>query len=99
MLHFTCDLCGRSIEHERYIARVEVGPAFDPDEVSAEDLDVDHLESVADSLADLETTGDFEVDDCGPQKFRFDLCPHCWQRYTKDPLGRETQRRLNFSQN
>lgn len=99
MLHFTCDLCGRSIDHERYIARVEVSPAFDPDEVNPEDLDTDHLESIADSLAELETTGDFDVGDCEPQKFRFDLCPHCWARYTRDPLGRETQRRLNFSQN
>ncbi|MFO1093348.1 MAG: hypothetical protein U0992_08545 [Planctomycetaceae bacterium] len=99
MLHFTCDCCGRSIQHERYTARIEVGPAFDPDEVSPEDLDVDHLESVAESLEDLESTGEFEVDGCGPKKFRFDLCPQCWQRYTKDPLGRESQRRLNFSQN
>lgn len=99
MLHFTCDMCGRSIEQERYVARVEVSPAFDPDEVSIEDLDADHLESVADSLAELESTGDFDADDCGPLKYRFDLCPNCWQRYTKDPLGRESPRRLNFSQN
>ena len=99
MLHFTCDLCGRSIEHERYIARVEVAPAFDPEAVSTEDLDADHLESVADSLEQLESTGDFEIEGCGPKKFRFDLCPQCWQRYSKDPLGRESLRRLNFSQN
>src|SRR5262245_53561833 len=99
MLHFTCDSCGRSIEDERYVANIEIGPAFDPDEVSPEDLDVDQLESVAESLADLESTGEFEVDGSGPQKFRFDLCPQCWQRYAKDPLGRESLRRLNFSQN
>ena len=59
----------------------------------------DHLESVADSLEQLESTGDFEIEDCGPKKFRFDLCPQCWQRYSKDPLGRDSLRRLNFSQN
>jgi hypothetical protein len=99
MLHFTCDLCGRTIDQERYIAQVEVAPAFDPDEVSESDLDADHLEVVADSLAELESTGDFVLEDFGPKKFRFDLCPSCWKRYQKDPLGRESLRRLNFSQN
>ena len=99
MLHFTCDLCGRSIDQERYIARIEVAPAFDPDQVTEEDLDADHLEEIAESLAELESTGDFELEDFGPKKFRFDLCPHCWKRYQKDPLGRDSLRRLNFSQN
>ncbi len=99
MLHFTCDLCGRTIDHERYIAKVEVTPAFDPEEVTEDDLDSDHLEVVADSLAELESTGDFELEDFGPKKFRFDLCPGCWKRYQKDPLGRDSLRRLNFSQN
>jgi hypothetical protein len=99
MLHFTCDLCGRSIDQERYITRIEVAPAFDPDQVTEEDLDADHLEEIAESLAELESTGDFELEDFGPKKFRFDLCPHCWKRYLKDPLGRDSLRRLNFSQN
>ncbi len=99
MLHFTCDLCGRAIDNERFVARVEISPAFDPDEVTAEDLDADHLEEVAESLAELESTGDFELEDCGAKKFRFDLCPSCQQRFLKDPLGRDSLRRLNFSQN
>lgn len=99
MLHFTCDLCGGSIDHERYVAQVEVAPAYDPDDLTEADLDEDHLEQVAESLAALESTSEFQVDDFGPQKFRFDLCPHCWQRYLKDPLGRDSLRRLNFSQN
>jgi len=99
MLHFSCDLCGRSIDHERYTARVEVAPAFDPDEVTEEDLDADHLDEIAESLSELESTGDFEADALSPKKFRFDLCPMCWKRYCKDPLGRDTARRLNFSQN
>jgi hypothetical protein len=99
MLHFTCDLCGRSIDNERYIARIEIAPAFDPEKVTEEDLDADHLEAIAESLDELESTGDFELPDSGPRKFRYDLCPHCWQRYQKDPLGRDSLRRLNFSQN
>lgn len=99
MLHFTCDSCGRSIDHERYVARVEVAPAFDPEDLTEEDLDDDHLEQVAESLSELESTGDFVLDECEPRKFRFDLCPHCWKKYLADPLGRDASRRLNFSQN
>ncbi|REJ72611.1 MAG: hypothetical protein DWQ29_20650 [Planctomycetota bacterium] len=99
MLHYTCDSCGRSIESERYVARVEVAPAFDPEDLTEEDLDDDHLEQVAESLLELESTGDFVLDECEPRKFRFDLCPRCWKKYLADPLGRDAARRLNFSKN
>lgn len=99
MMHFTCDLCGGAVDHERYVAQVEVAPAFDPDEVTEDDLEADHLEQIADSLEELDSTSQFVLEDCGPRKFRFDLCPRCWKRYLKDPLGRDSLRRLNFSQN
>ena len=99
MLHFTCDLCGGTIDRERFVAQVEVVPAYDPDDLTEEDLDEDHLKQIAESLQTLESTSDFEIDDFGPKKFQFDLCPHCWKRYLNDPLGRDSLRRLNFSQN
>ena len=81
MLHFTCDCCGRSIQHERYTARIEVGPAFDPDEVSPEDLDklMDDAERGANArlsvdLAKQEITGP----DGGSIKFDIDpFRKHC----------------------
>ena len=100
MMQFTCDLCGRVIQRERYEAKFEVTAAYDPDEITPEDLDQDHLQALASSLDQLEDTGQFEVEQTGPQKFRFDLCPHCVGRFIKDPLGRESFRRFKlFSKN
>jgi hypothetical protein len=98
MLHFSCDLCGQPLDDRRFIVRMEVFPAFDPHDITEEDLDADHLQEVADELREMEVTGGV-VEDLSPKSFRFDLCPRCHARYTKDPLGREALRRLNFSEN
>ncbi len=98
-MQFSCDLCGRVIEHERYEATIEIAPAFDPDEILEEDLDQDNLQNIADALNALEDTGEFELEDTSPKRLRFDLCPHCAGRYIKNPLGRDPLRHLNFSRN
>ncbi len=98
MLHFTCDLCGMKLGDERFVARVEVYPAFDPEEIDEDDLDADHLEQVADALAEMESNGE-TLDECGHQEFRYDLCPKCHEKYRTDPLARHIPRRLNFSDN
>ena len=99
MLHFTCDLCGQTLGSERYAVRVDVRPAFDPDQIEEADLDVDHLDEIASTIEMMETTGEFELHDCGAKSFRYDLCPHCRERYANDPLGQDSLRRLNFSAN
>jgi hypothetical protein len=100
MMQFTCDLCGQVIQRERFEAKLEVTAAFDPDELTSEDLDGDHLQALAESLDELEDTSQFEVEQTGPKKFRFDLCLHCVHKYLKDPLGRDSFRRFKqFSQN
>jgi len=98
MLHFTCDACGERVDDERYIVTVEVTPAFAPEMISEMDLDADHLEEVAELLAEAEMTGKPPACD-EPQWFRFDLCEHCRERFCHDPLGKQMLRRLNFSQN
>lgn len=98
MLHFSCDLCGQPLDDRRYVVRMEVFPAFDPEDISEADLDADHLQDVADEIHEMELTGS-DVDDCNSKSFRFDLCPRCHAKYLKDPLGREALRRLNFSEN
>ena len=98
MLHFSCDLCGQQLDDQRYVVKLEVFPAFDPDELSEDDLDADHLQEVSELLAEMEVTGDSVLDD-GAKNFRFDLCTRCHQKFLKDPLGRDTLRRLNFSEN
>lgn len=99
MMHFTCDRCGCSIHEERFIARIEVVAAFDPEEITEEDLNEDHLEQIADAIAAMESTGDFDLDPDGPRKMQFDLCPNCCRRFLKSPLGTAPTVRLNFSQN
>ena len=99
MLHYSCDLCQRPIREERYVAKLELTPAFDPEELAPADLDTDHLEVIADSIAAMESTGEFELEDLRPKQFRFDLCPACFRRVMSDPLGGQVRRPFNFSKN
>lgn len=99
MLHFSCDLCGRQLDEERFVVRLEVYPAFDPEEIDSADLDVDHLQEIAEMIQDSDATGKLDIEDCGTRKFRFDLCRNCHRKYVRDPLGRDALRRLNFSEN
>lgn len=98
MLHFSCDLCGQPLDDRRYVVRLEVFPAFDPEDITEADLAGDHLQEVADELHVMELTG-AQLEDCNSKEFRFDLCTRCHAKYLKDPLGREALRRLNFSEN
>jgi len=99
MLHHTCDLCGQKIEEKRFVTRVEVYPAFDPDEITEEDLDRDNLSEISEMLADMELTGELNLDSTEPKSFRFDLCQTCCRNYAKDPLGRHRTGRMRFSEN
>jgi hypothetical protein len=97
MLHFSCDLCSCALDQQRYVVQLEAYPAFDPDELQAADLDADHLQAIAAELND-EASAD-ELDDEATRQFRFDLCPACYRKFLRDPLGREAVRRLKFSKN
>lgn len=97
MLHFSCDLCGCSLNERRYVVQLEAYPAFDPDELQSPDLDLDHLQAITEEL-DRGTSAD-ELDDGSTRHMRFDLCPQCYRKFLRDPLGREAMRRLRFSKN
>ena len=83
MVHFTCDRCGRVIRSERYVARIEVAAAFDPEELTSDDLDPDHLEKIAEALDALGNTGEFELEDTGPKIMQLDLCEPCCRAFVK----------------
>lgn len=99
MMQYSCDLCGRVIPRERYEAKVEIAAAFDPEELTEDDLDADHLQSIAESLEILDDSCEFDAAAVEPKTLRFDLCLQCMKRFARDPLGRESLQRLNFSQN
>jgi hypothetical protein len=103
MRHVTCDLCGkelRSEDDQRYVVKIEVYAAFDPDEITDDDLDDDHLEAVSQLLRDAEgelpdPAGDTPAHKC----LRYDLCPACQKKFLKDPLNREANLHFDFSEN
>lgn len=99
MLHHSCDLCGMRIKEERFVARLELYPAFDPEAISEKDLESDNLEEISEILANLELTGELELDDKSPKSFHYDLCEECHREFRKDPLGRHRQRHMRFSEN
>ncbi len=99
MLHFSCDVCGKPLDDRRFVVKLEVFPAFDPEEIDEDDLDADHLTEIAEILDQMDETGERDLPDCGPKEFRFDLCVECQARFVKDPLGRDQLRRFNFSEN
>jgi hypothetical protein len=99
MLHFSCDLCGHQLVDRRYVVKLEVYPAFDPDELTEDELDTDNLQAVAEQIHEMEITGQQTFEDCGTKQFRFDLCPRCHKKFLQDPLARDAFRRLNFSEN
>ena len=99
MQHFTCDLCGCRIDEQRYVEKLEVYPSFDPDKLSDSDLDVDHLQAVAESIEHEEMDGLCIDEVHGTGVMQFDLCDDCQRRFRRDPLGKTSRTPLHFSEN
>jgi hypothetical protein len=103
MLHVTCDLCGKELcpgQDERFVVKVEVFAAHDPAKITEADLDDDHMEAVSELLREMED-GQEDTDLADPvyRNFRYDLCPECHKRFLRDPLGKETSQKFDFSKN
>ena len=102
MVHFTCDLCGKDLTScgdPRYVVKIEAYPGFDPNGITEDDLDDDHMEAVSQLLQRDEGLSTEELDAQVYKGSRFDLCPTCHGRFIKDPLNRELLRSLDFSEN
>ena len=84
----------------RYVVKMEAFAATDPAQLTDDDLDTDHVEEMAQLLNEIED-GETTAPEVLPttKKLRFDLCPMCYRKFVKDPLGREAAARLNFSEN
>ncbi len=102
MMHFSCDLCGKDMTpdgSERYLLKIEVSAAAAPGGLTDDDLEADHVEEMARLLCEME---EMEAEPellptC--KKMRFDLCSLCVPKFVKDPLGRETTAKFDFSPN
>ena len=99
MIHYSCDICGLKLNDQRFVARIEVYPSFDPDEITDDDLDRDNLDEIAGIIHNMDLTGDLDLTQDAPKSFRYDLCPSCQQQFVKDPLALHRPRRLRMSDN
>ncbi len=102
MIHVTCDLCGKSIRGGKdlhYVVKVEVLAAHEPAGLTEEDLDEDHLEAVSQLLCEMEESGDLSSLPPSTHQRRSDLCCACRERFLRDPLGKETATKFDFSEN
>ena len=102
MLHYSCDLCGKELLVEadlRYVVKLEVYAAYDPLEITEEDLEEDHMEEISQLIKQMDDMDEQALEDQVYKNFRFDLCPECHKKFLKDPLGREIARSIDFSKN
>jgi hypothetical protein len=86
MNHATCDGCGGELlaaSEVRYEVRIEVKAAYDPLEISAEDLQKDYRAEIARVLRQLEGLSVTEAQNQVHRAFDFDLCPTCQRRYLR----------------
>ena len=91
MMKLTCDLCGKTLlldEDVRYIVSVEVYAAYDPLELTEEDLEKDLDKELRKLVERMKTMDPEKAQDEVYRRFRFDLCPACQREYLKDPLRR-----------
>lgn len=102
MVHFTCDMCGKTLlsdEDVRYVVKVEIYAAYDPMEVTEEDLKKDHKQEIADLLSKMEDMDTETLEDGVYKRLRFDLCAACQKRYLRNPLAVQVERGLGWNQN
>jgi hypothetical protein len=92
--HLTCDLCDKALlvdEDARYEVRIQVYAAYDPLELTPDDLAQDTADQIRRLVAQLEGMDPQEVEDSVYKEFLFDLCPDCQRRYIRDPLPRHPE--------
>ena len=89
MDHLTCDLCGKPLlaeEPVRYEVRIQVYAAYDPLELTPDDLSQDRRAEIRALLEKLQHLDPQEVEDSVFKEFLFDLCMACQRRYLRNPL-------------
>jgi hypothetical protein len=89
MDHRTCDFCGQELLKDsevRYEVKIEVRAAYDPLNVTDQDLAKDFRQEIARVLQQLEGLSLAEAQDQIYRLFEFDLCPACQRAYIRNPL-------------
>jgi hypothetical protein len=101
MLHITCDLCGKELGTgvDRFVVKIEVFAAHDPNEITEADLEEDHMEAVSQMLQEMDDTADAVGIEPASNQFRYDMCPECRKRFVRNPLTKENAQKFDFSEN
>ena len=90
MDHFTCDRCGNGLLLDapvRYEVKIEITSAYDPLELTAEDL----AKAEAEMQALLEKLRNYPAEKAQDEvhrALRFDLCATCQKAFLANPLAR-----------
>lgn len=89
MDRLTCDRCGNGLLLDapvRYEVRIQVKSAYDPMELTGDDLAVasDALKQAVEAVQNLSAE---EAMDEVFREFRLDLCRTCQKEYIQAPLG------------
>ena len=85
----TCDGCGEGLLLEadvRYVVEIQVYAAYDPLEITREDLARDQRSEMERLIERMREMDPQELQDGVHRKFRFDLCPRCQKAYLRGPL-------------
>ena len=92
MVTFICDRCGQPMDKGqlRYMAKIQVFAAYDPLEISFDDLTKDTKAEIRKLLKQMEGKTEEELTREVYAAFEFDLCPACQRQYIKDPLPAST---------
>lgn len=109
-----CKVIDPEIE-SRYEVRVEINPIAEAssDANRESDEERDHLLEIHNALERELAEGEYDdyrdgcqeeldeesCDQTNDRDRRFDLCPECFDAYAKNPVGRDVQLQLGFSQN
>lgn len=100
MIHYTCDLCAKELDDEqRYAVKIEAFADHDPAELTEDDLNEDHMEVVSQMIQEMAENDETAELTPTSKQCRFDLCCECYQRFLRDPLGRERSQKVVFSKN
>lgn len=89
MLKLACDICGKTLlldEDVRYTVIIEVFAAYDPLELTEDDLRKDHRQALRDLVERMKTLDPERAQDSVYRRFEFQLCPRCQREYLRDPL-------------
>lgn len=85
----SCDICDKGLlikENVRYEVRIEVKSAYDPMELTEDDLEQASEGEMKQVIDELSKLSQQEAEDQVHKLFKFDLCLACQKEFIKNPL-------------